>query len=272
MQQRANSIHGQADGQGLPASIVQPVELVGRRLRNNQCEGGGRRGGANPAQTTFVSKGPGPVPDPALVAQAVSWIRSKVAATVKLGALEVGDYVLARFFGNNPDLVRSRDPNKNASFRALAARCGTAELPVSKTWLNNAVGIALVTRLLPQNAQAFRALPPSFQESLLPLSDPAKVERLATKAVAQGLTFRRLRQLVAEERAQSPLVLRRKPAPPSLLKALDRSVRLLGFERGGPAIAQSEIENLDREHRAVAIRHVNLLVESLQELAARLSL
>jgi len=73
-------------------------------------------------------------------------------------------------FGNDPTLARSRNPHKNASFRALAEKCGTPDLPISKSWLNNAAGVASMLRQLPETAKAFKELLPSYQTARLLLS------------------------------------------------------------------------------------------------------
>src|SRR4030067_488422 len=78
--------------------------------------------------------------------EAVRHINKVLAETVYRGAVEVGEYVFERFFGGDAELVRSKNPRKPASFRLLAARCGTPELPISSTWLYNAVGIAMTRR------------------------------------------------------------------------------------------------------------------------------
>lgn len=269
-----------------PPSIVAPLELVGRsgrskahdraRLRGTsdgsphalpETSAGG--GGAQPkveVSRMRVRRGP----QAGLVAEAVAWIRSKVAETLKLGAIEVGEYVLVNFFQNNPDLVRSRDPYKAASFRALSSKCGTPELPISKTWLNNAVGVALITRLLPQDAHAFRSLPPSYQEALLPLTDPSAVESLAKQAAARQLTFRELRRLVADERRSRREESTSPRSPAKLLKLLDRWAQYLDINGSRNSIATSDIDSLDRAQCELAMQRVSQLAGELEDLTRML--
>jgi hypothetical protein len=212
------------------------------------------------------------VVDEELVNQAARWISTKVAATLKLGAQEVGEYVLGTFFRGDPDHAKSKNPNKDASFRALAQKCGTPELPVSKTWLNNAVGVALIIRQLPDSATAFRELSPSYQETLLPLVDPTKVEKVAKQAVAKDLSFRELRQAVAEERAKIPKDDSRggRPSTPVIVKTLGRSLRLFTLEVGKRSFTKAQVEELDDEQRKDALESAEELIEKLKDLVSKL--
>ena len=118
--------------------------------------------------------------DQELVEEAAKFIQKTLAETVFKGAQEVGSYIFKHFFGGKVERVTSKDPAKDASFAALATRCGTPELPISKTWLFNALGVAVACRSLPASS-AFRKLLPSHQTALLPLrqeDDFEKVEKL----------------------------------------------------------------------------------------------
>jgi hypothetical protein len=211
------------------------------------------------------------VEDRKLVDEAATWISAKIAATLKAGAREVGEYLLDKFFRNDPDLARSRTPHKNASFRALSKKCGTPELPISKTWLNNAVGVALIIRQLPETARAFKELPPSYQETLLPLGDPTKVERVAKLAVTRDLSFRELRQAVAEERSKQPKgESRGRPPSPLVVKTLNRSLKLFMFPGGKRSFTKAEVEELDVKQRREALEAAEKIIEKLEDLVGKL--
>jgi hypothetical protein len=211
--------------------------------------------------------------DEKAVDKAAKWISAKVAATLKLGAQEVGEYVLDTFFGGDPNLAKSKNPFKHASFRALAEKCGTPELPVSKTWLSNAVGVALMIRQLPETAKAFRELPPSYQETLLPLGDPTTVEKVAKEAVAKDLSFRELRHAVAAQRTKMPKDDSRKGRSPTpvIVKTLTRSLKLFTLEGGKRSFTKAQIEELDDEQRKDAIASAEGLIEKLKDLVSKLS-
>ena len=226
---------------------------------------------ANKASSEGTDRPAVSVMDRKLVDEAARWITEKVAATLKLGAQEVGEYVLDRFFGNDPTLARSRSPHKNASFRALAEKCGTPELPISKSWLNNAVGVALMLRQLPETAKVFKELLPSYQAALLPLRDPERVEKVAKHAVTKELSLRELRQAVAEEQAKTAKgESRGRPPMPLVVRTLNRSHKLFTFEGGKRSFTKADVEELDDEQRKKAIESTEGLIEKLRDLLGKL--
>ncbi len=250
---------------GFVAPIVRPPELSERSDSSKIAKHGPADGDPAPG------KDPRKTVDRKQVEEAATWISAKIAATLKRGAHEVGEYLLDRFFRDDPELAKSRNPHKNASFRALAEKCGTPELPVSKTWLNNAVGLAALVRQLPDTAKAFKELPPSFQESLLPLRDPAKVEKMARHAIAKQLSFRMLRQAVAEERSKLPKgEPRGRHAMPVVLRTLSGSLRLLAFAGGKRLFTKADLDELDEEQRKEALASAEHMIERLEDLVGQL--
>ena len=249
------------------AHITQPHELSERSDSSVDGRNGARRSG----QHAKLEKATLVVVDRALVDEAAAWITARVAATLKLGAREVGEYILDRFFRNDPALAKSRSPHKNASFRLLAEKCGTPELPISKTWLNNAVGVALMTRQLPATATAFKELPPSYQETLLPLRDPTKVEKLAKLALSRELSFRELRQSVAEERSKLPKARSKgRPASPIVIKVLRESLRRFVLPGGKRSFSKADVEDLDEQQRKDALQAAETIIDKLKDLVSKL--
>ena len=51
---------------------------------------------------------------------------------------------LDNLFNGDAEAVKSKPAHANALFRALLAKCGNPDLSISKTWLNDVVGIAAV--------------------------------------------------------------------------------------------------------------------------------
>ena len=199
--------------------------------------------------------------------EAAAWIREKVASTLRKGAEDVGEYVLDTFFAGDADLAKARTPNKNVSYRALAEKCGTPELPISKTWLNNAVGIAVMVRRLPENARAFRALPPSYQETLLPLRDPEKVEIVAKQATNTHITCRELRVVVADELANTPKISGRgRPRSPAVLKKLTRASTTFASSEANLWFTREEVNEMDGEQKRAALRSAESLICKLKSL------
>jgi len=72
--------------------------------------------------------------DDATIDEAVQFINERVVKIVYKGSLEIGQYVLERFFDNNIQLAGSKIANKPVSFRKLCAR---PDLKVSRSTLMN---------------------------------------------------------------------------------------------------------------------------------------
>lgn len=206
-----------------------------------------------------------------LVDEAVTWIRDTALEGIKKTLVEVGDYILKKFFNDDIDLARSKNPFKNASFRALAERCGTTDFPVSRTWLGSAVGVAMISRQLSSPKSAFRQLGPALQETLLPLKDPDRVEKVAQKVIEGEFTLREARKAVAQERAKTPKGDGRGRRPtPSIVKTLNRSLKLFTFEGGKRSFTKADVEELDEDQKKVAIKSAEALVDRVKTLVEKL--
>ena len=209
--------------------------------------------------------------DKKLVDEAVEWIRDTALENIKKTFVEVGNYILKKFFNDDIELARSKNPFKNASFRALAERCGTADFPVSKTWLNNAVGVALMTRQLPSTKSAFKLLAPTLQETLLPLKDPERVEKVAEKVIEGEYSLRQARKAVDQERARTTKDDGRgRPPTPGIVKTLNRSLKLFAFEGGKRSFTKADIEELDEDQKKAALKSAEALVEKVSALVEKL--
>jgi len=209
--------------------------------------------------------------DKKLVDDATVWIRRKLEETVYKGTLEIGNYVLDTFFKGDIEAVRSKNPQKNTSFGALTDKCGSQELPISKPALSRAVGIAMMVRQFPDETVAFKQLAPSIQETLLPLQDPAKVEKIAKKALEGEWTVLETRETVASERAKIPKDdTRGRPPTPVITKVLERSLKQFTFEDGKRSFTKADVEALGEDQRENALKSAQELIEKLKELVGKL--
>ena len=96
---------------------------------------------------------------------AVRWINRKVQATVHFGLVQIGYYLLTRFFEGDIEQALSRNPRKHHSFRRL---CRRGDLLISSTHLVNAVKLVVQEKLL-ADERAFQGLPVSHKIALLGL-------------------------------------------------------------------------------------------------------
>jgi hypothetical protein len=184
--------------------------------------------------------------DPTLVDGVVGQIRGILALTVSRGMDEVGQLLLREFFDNNPTLYSSVSPTKHASLRLLMDRCETMDLPVRRTFLANALQLAVFTRNLPESS-VFLQLPPSHRIELLRLRSADRAESLAAAAVEKKMTVKRVRDAVRKEREKTKSSRGRKPAPP-IMKAIAACVKALRDESTGRlCFRRDDVTSLDPE-------------------------
>lgn len=192
--------------------------------------------------------------------------------TVVQGAKDVGEYILKKFFKDDVELAQSHSPSKLSSFRTLSERCGTPELPVGKTYLNTAVGVAIMCRRLLEKGgtPTYNDLPPSHQVALLPLHEPEKVEEFAKRVKKDKLTVltvkEDVRKVVAKRKKSGK---GRKPLSP-VLKAVDRTFSLFEHESGGKLFTNAQVGALDAEQKRDTLKKARALIASLVKLERQL--
>ena len=165
-------------------------------------------------------------PDERLVDKAAKHVREILSRTVAQGLEEVGTYLLDTFYEGKPELYQSLKPSKHASLSLLEERCETLDLPVSRTFLANAIGVAVMTKHLPKSS-SFLKLPPSHKTELLGISTPEKAENLAAKVLEGKLTVQKLRELVRKERAKSKKNPQGRKPTPNVVRVLTSCAKLL---------------------------------------------
>lgn len=203
--------------------------------------------------------------DKDLVDRSVKHIREVLAKTVTRGLDEVGKYLLKEFFNDDPDVFFAAGPNRHASLHRLIERSDSLELPVSRTFLINALRMAVLARELPDSA-TFNQLPPSHRVELLRVREPEKVERLATRAVARKLSVVKLRELVQKTEERTKSTRGRKPTP-TALKVIEGCLRLLRDESSGKLlIGRGDIREMTDEQKERAAAAFKVLDKRVAEL------
>jgi hypothetical protein len=202
-----------------------------------------------------------------VVDEAVCRIRKILVDTVQRGAVEIGEYVFERFFAGDPGIVRSKNPRKKASFRLLAARCGTPDLPISCTWLNSAVATAIMRRSLPHGS-VFARLPFSHQAVLLALREPAKIEEMARGVVDQGLSVRELRNVVRQKITTPSSPRPEGDVEPAIVLNLQEMLRRMTLAQKASSMA--DLEKLSATDARYAVDAARRLLLALNELLEKL--
>lgn len=211
-------------------------------------------------------------PDEALVEQAVAFIRDAIERTVERGFQDVGDYVFGKFYRRDPKLVRSKSPHKPASYRALLERCDSVDLPLGRTSIYNAVAVAAMQHELGAGTIAYKQLPHSHQVALLPVRDPRKVEKLATRALSKRLAVRALREEVAGERAASaPDGEKRGRKPfPVLFKAFKGATALFTVDGRVRQVTKAQVDQLSDAQRTEVLKMAEQLMAVCQAALGKL--
>jgi hypothetical protein len=211
-----------------------------------------------------------------LVDEAVDEIRKTLDRTTHRAAAEIGAYVLERFFEDDVEKALQGAKSKETSFASLTARCQSAQLPISKTFLHNALWAAVACKSLPEDCN-FKQLPPTHQAVLLPLrhdGDFASVENLAERAVKKELSVKSLRDAVATELEKLPRDPTRGGRPPKklIMRTLDRSLKAFAFDGGKRSITKADVEDLSNEEAKEArvsaeklVRQVNSIIDKLNQ-------
>ena len=97
------------------------------------------------------------------------------------------------------------------------------------------------------------------------------MEKVAKQAAAKDLSFRELRQAVAEERARTPKNNSRgRPRIPVVVKTLNRSLKLFAFGGSKRTFSKAEIQELDDKQRKAAKASAEELMGKLISLAVKL--
>jgi hypothetical protein len=210
--------------------------------------------------------------DRELVDRSVSSIRAIIAKTVSRGQDEVGHYLLKEFFNGDPEVYLAAGPTKHASLGKLMDRCESMELPVSKTFLVNALRLAVAAKELPRSA-TFNQLPPSHRVELLRVKGAEKLEKLAARAVAGKLSVQKLRTLVRKTEIRKPDApgSGRKPTP-GLLKAIEACLRQLRDEETGKLLfRRGDVSELTDEQNGRAQAAFTILEKRIADLGRLLS-
>ena len=207
-----------------------------------------------------------------LVDEACEHIASLLQKTLFKGMSEVGVYILKTFLADDEAEARSRNPIKSASYRQLLMRCDTLALPVSKSWLNNAVNLALLERSMGggETSAAWTQLSPTHKVRLLPIRDPKTVAQLADKAVKKKMSTRQLQGAVLEELAKKPKDGRGRPPINPIMKALKGATKIFVLAGGKRSFSKADVGTLDNARVSEALKAANALKARLESLIDKL--
>ncbi len=132
-----------------------------------------------------------------IVTEAVNHINTIIGDNLVNTAIQIGNYVLEKFYGNNIEDAKSRSPVKQNSFRKLQNH---PDLKIHYKTLNQMVNVAIQENLLLKELgeDQVKMLTYSHKIELLPLKDEIKIE-YAKKCIEEHLSINGLRKAISSK-------------------------------------------------------------------------
>jgi len=138
---------------------------------------------------------PDVVMNDAQIDEAVAFINERVAAHVYHGSLEIGEYVLVRFFNNDIRLAGSKNGHKSVSYNKL---CNHPELSVSRSTLTNMVKTFAQEGFLTAGGIPTHEMKYSQKMALTRMENNEEKLVLARECIEEKIVVRELKQRVRE--------------------------------------------------------------------------
>lgn len=132
-----------------------------------------------------------------LVERSVRFINDKANETLYKGALEIGSYILKHFFQDDITLASSKNPKKIDSYREL---CRHRDLAVPYSTLTVMVRVAAQEKFLTDNRIDVSRLGYTHRANLIRLDNNTAKLDLAKQCIADGLSTRKLSELIKKKR------------------------------------------------------------------------
>lgn len=202
--------------------------------------------------------------DEALAQEALGVIvRLERRARLEL-VVEVGEYIVTRFFGGKIELARSFSPTKPEALARLIKLAPSREISASQ--LQSAIALAVQYRSLPGTVRD--RLTVRQHQALLPVKDAQEKTKLARRAISEKLSGPALTLVVRSQ--QGPA--RRGPKP---MGELERSVsaakRALVSSLVENALEPAKVKALDPALRTRLLRDARTLRERIERITDALA-
>lgn len=199
--------------------------------------------------------------DDQLVREALDFIGEKTNETVYKGSLEIGDYILEKFFDGDVERARSKKPTKPASYSAL---CKHRRLVVHPTTLGIMVRVAAQEQFFEVQGLTKEKLSYSHKAELVRLPDDETKVALFKEAVDGPLSVRGLAKRVKQVRGD--LVSHKPSASPGNTQGgfdPDRLLRKTIFSD------EAKLKKLSLEKRQKYLQEISTTLERLTQYVAQ---
>lgn len=135
--------------------------------------------------------------DNELIDEAIDFINEKVNESIYKGSIEIGEYILAKFFDNNIQLASSRNPKKPNSYAAL---CKRDDLNANPATLSIMVRIAAQERFFDKYQIDASKLNYTQKKELIKIDNEKLKIELANECINNNLSTREFEKIVKAKR------------------------------------------------------------------------
>ncbi len=199
--------------------------------------------------------GPDYTVDPVLAARVVERVREAYERTAKRGTDEIGNILLDELFGGSWELERTKYTT-HATLEAVMQHCGAAGFSLSRTYLANALQLAIFRHKLNEDS-AFHDLGQSHRIEVVRLDSPKgmapeklktfdsmkEIEKLSKEAKAGAFTVLTIRQKVRVLRG----ILKKHP---TLAKSVSAAMKLFADDKGGLIHTDDDVKAMSAKQQA----------------------
>lgn len=226
----------------------------------------------NPKDTNLVLVQQTTVIGNPLIDEAVKFINEKKEALREAIAkptyqtfIEIGNYILEKFFDNNIEVAVSKDQSKNTTFRAL---CDHQDIGFHFSTLNKMVHAAVqekyfITQKEKLSKDTLDKLTYTHRVSLIRLPNEENKIALVNKIVKEGMTTRNLEELVTKER--NKLIGSDRESTPRIFRHITELIEFIDYPDLSEAISESNLKKLKIEKLQQLRQETNILLNRLQE-------
>ena len=198
--------------------------------------------------------------DRGFIEQSVRYINDKANETIYKGSLEIGNYILKHFFNNDIKLASSKNPRKPNSYKAL---CRHKDLSVPYSTLTVMVRVAAQERFLKLHNIDTERLGYTHKANLIRLRNGEKKLKLARRCIDEGLSTRKLTELVMTSR-QDALAHRKMEQEETALKNIMKIEQLLSRSEKSELVTDiDKIRSMHANTRDELRKKANELLERM---------
>jgi len=178
--------------------------------------------------------------DKKVLDDAVKFINEKANETLYKGSIEIGEYILEKFFEGKSELASSKNPKKHQSFYKL---CERDDLIVHPNQLGLMVRVASQEQYFIEKKIDTKALSYTHKASLVKMDNDVKKTNMIKKCIKEEWTTRQLEEAIKQHlkglpSTQSPSLIRTTKKYMNKIDGVLNAVKDTGFDFDADAISK----------------------------------